>query len=150
MLAGAGDKQFATGGNDIGREQIIAAQAHFPANQPRPPGPMTAIPVSETEPWWPGRRPVFRDRILPGHPAFGSRWPSDRIDPDAAMRQVDHQAAIAYRIAGDIMATTTHRYQELMGTGEVNCADDIGDPGCRAMSPGRLSIMPFQTLRASS
>ena len=53
-------------------------------------------------------------------------------------RQIDHQAAIAYRIAGDIMATTTHRYQELMGTGEVNCADDIGDPGAAGDEPWAL------------
>ena len=112
VLGGTGHEQFAVGGDDIGREQIIAAQTTFP----RQPAKATA----EGEPGDTGigdratgggqaEGLCFMIEFSPGHPAFSACCASLGIDPDAAhARQVDHQAPVAYRIAGDVMAATAH------------------------------------------
>lgn len=60
---------------------------------------------------------------------FGARRAALGIDPYAFHpRQVDHQAAVADRATGDIVAAAAHRHQKLVRTGEVDAIDDIGNP----------------------
>src|SRR5207302_11393889 len=54
----------------------------------------------------------------------------DGIDPDTFhRRQIDHQAALAYGIAGDVVAAALDRHQYAVGAGEAHRRHDVGDPG---------------------
>ena len=57
------------------------------------------------------------------HPGAAGR----RVHPDRAhVRQVDHHAAVANRMAGDPVPTAAHRDRQPVVTGEVDCGDHIG------------------------
>ena len=74
------------------------------------------------------------------------------IDPHRFhRRQVDHQAAVADRAAGDVVSAAAHRDDEFVLAREVRQhACTSAAPWQRTTSPGRRSIMAFQIVRASS
>jgi hypothetical protein len=44
-------------------------------------------------------------------------------------RQVDHEAALTHRVARDVVAAATNRHEQIVVTGEIDRADDVGHPG---------------------
>ena len=110
------------------------------------------MPVVETTPPVLARpKLASRDRSAPVAARLRVRGALHRIHKHPLhRRQVDHEAAVADCVAGYIMPAAAHRYQQVVGAGKVNRRNHIRRPTQRAISAGRRSIMPFQTLRASS
>jgi hypothetical protein len=52
-----------------------------------------------------------------------------RVDADTAhLRQVDHEATVVDRVAGDVVATRSHGEEQVLVAGEVDRVDDIRRP----------------------
>jgi hypothetical protein len=65
--------------------------------------------------------------LAPGETGLGADGAGLGIDVDAFHgRQVDHQAAVGHRLAGDLVAAAAHRDLEFPFPGEVDGVDDIG------------------------
>ena len=112
------------------------------------------MPVVEMIPA--GRRESERVRgvveVAPRAPALGADRALLGVHADPLhVRQVDHDPAVADRVAGHVVAPAPDRDRQPLLAGEVHRSDHVGDVGAaRDQRAGRLSIIPFQTLRASS
>ena len=74
-----------------------------------------------------------------------------RVDDHAAHPgEVDDQAVVAERPAGDVVAAAAHRDEEVVGAGELHRGITSAVPRQRTISPGWRSIAAFQILRAAS
>ena len=101
------------------------------ARWPQPPPSVTpAIPVVEIWPPVVARPKAWVSRSNSPHVTPGSaRRAVLGIDPCAFhRRQVDHQTVVACGVAGDVVAATAHRHQQLMRASEVKGIDDVGGP----------------------
>src|SRR5262249_31271451 len=67
--------------------------------------------------------------LPPREPTLSAHGAPDRIDPDTLHQgQVDDQPAVADAGARVAMGATAHGHQQLVITGEVHGAEDVGDP----------------------
>ena len=95
------------------------------------------MPVVETTP--PGTASPKQLRlavdVAPGRAALHAHRLRRRVDVDAAhLRQVDDEAAVVDRVAGDVVAAALDRERELVLAGEVDRVDDVGRARCTARS----------------
>ena len=129
MLCRTGPQALAIGGHHIRRHQVVAGQAIFPlepaetAAQGEARDPRRGIGAA-------GGRQAEHLRLTvqlaPGDPALGAHRAPGRIDPDTLHRgQVNDDPAVAGGVAGDVVATPTHRHQQVMGTGKTDRREDI-------------------------
>ena len=91
---------LAVGGDDLGREEVVAGQSPFSMQQ--------AHTTSERESRNPGHRDLAASggtskhlrlaiEVPPGHPSLGSRRPRNRIDLDTFHQgEVDHETVIGF------------------------------------------------------
>jgi hypothetical protein len=68
--------------------------------------------------------------LAPEHAGLGARGERRRIDSDSLhRREVDHEPAVAERVAADAVATGAHANQQITLAGEADRGDDVGDAG---------------------
>ena len=68
-----------------------------------------------------------------------SRIPWGRIHPYRVdRRKIDHEAVVADGKTGHIVTAAAHRYQQIVGSGESHCIDNVGDPGSTGNERGPL------------
>src|SRR6516165_9231170 len=116
VLVWADGQKFTLGGDEVGGEQVVAAEAVL-AHQP-------AEHATQSEAGNAGRRddPAGAGQakglrlavvLAPGEASLGPRNALKRIDPDTLhRREVDHQAAVAHRIAGDVVTAALDRDEQ--------------------------------------
>ena len=132
VLTGAGVAELAVGGDDIGGDEVVTGQTVL-ACQPAEATTQREARNARTGDQAPrcsqaeGLRLVIE--VSPRGPALSAGRAAHRIDADAPhAREVDHQAALAYSDARDIVAAASYRHQQVVGPGEVDRRDDIGGP----------------------
>jgi hypothetical protein len=82
----------------------------------------------------------FMVKVAPSRPTLSPSSVPHWINTNAVHSgQIDHDATIAYRKAGNTVATTTHRYQKIVGTGEIDGVNHIGNPSA-AGDQRRVSV----------
>ena len=88
------------------------------------------MPVSETMPVGsPGQTLGLVIQLAPPDAGSGASRALHGIDPNALYgRQVDHEATVTNGAASNIMASATHRHQQVVVAGEMDGVDDIRDP----------------------
>ena len=126
-------------GHQLRREQVVAREPVL-AREP-------ADPAAEREAADAGRRdqPAGRAQAVglrrgvhlgPARAALHARGARDRVDLDAAhAREVDHEAAVARALAGDVVSAAADRGQQPLAAGEAHGLDHIG--GARAAGDQR-------------
>ena len=78
--------------------------------------------------------------LAPEHAGLGPCRAGHRIDPDPLhRREVDHEAAVAERVAADAVTARSHRHLESALAGEADRGDDVGDSGA-ARDAGRAAV----------
>jgi hypothetical protein len=129
VLIGAGAAQAPVGRDDFGRDQVVGREA-VAARDP-------AEPAAEREPGDPGRRddPAGHDQperlrravhVGPGGAGLDLHATGRRIDLDASRgREVQHQAVIAERGAGDVVAATADRQRQAAVPDEADAGGDL-------------------------
>src|SRR5439155_15944745 len=79
-------------------------------------------------------------QLGPGDPALGAHRAPGRIDPDTLhLGQVNDQTTVAGGVAGDVVATTADRYQQVVDTSKTDRGDDIRHPSA-AHDQGRMAV----------
>ena len=69
-------------------------------------------------------------KLAPSESGFGAGSAACGIHAYALHpRQVKHQAAVAHRVACDVVPATSHRYGQILGAGEIHTGNDIRDGG---------------------
>src|SRR5262249_40849800 len=64
----------------------------------------------------------------PSDATFSAGSAPGGVNPDALHpAQINHQAAVAYAVARDVMATAAHRHQQTVGVGKVDRVDHVRD-----------------------
>src|SRR5215831_11335316 len=131
VLAGADVAELAVGGDDIGGNEVVAGQT-VPARQPA-----NATAQSEAGNAGVGigtaRRGEaeslgFMVEFTPLDAALGPYGTPAGVNPDALHpAQVNHQSVVTHAVARNVMAATPHRHQQLVGTGEIDGIDHVGD-----------------------
>lgn len=133
VLVRAGGPQPAIGGDDVDRDEVVAAEAMLSAQM--------AVAAAQREARDPGGRDVAVRRgeaedlrlaidIAPGRATSDAHRARARIDANAAHRgQVDHQAAIADGAPGDVVPPAAHRDRQVMVAREIDRCDDVGSAG---------------------
>ncbi len=122
-------------GDDVGRRRgcRCTGRSGCAASRSPPPSVSPATPVSGDQParrreaerpGSPGRR---RPSVAP--PSTVARWRSGSTGHAAHRREVEHDPALADRMAGDVVAAAADRDREAVLTGERRRArDHVGDP----------------------
>ena len=95
---------------------------------------------------------VSRSKLAPERARLGPRRARLRIDADPLHQaEVDDDAAVADRQAGEaVPAAADRELQVRCACANRTAAITSATPAQRAISAGRRSIDPFQTLRCSS
>ena len=88
-----------------------------------------------------GRRQAEGLRLVvefaPCDARLGAGGVAFRIDTDAFHgRQVDHQPAVAEGTARDVVTAATNRYQNVIGSSEIDRIDNVGDTGAAGDEDG--------------
>ena len=148
QVAPVGGDELA-GDEVVDRHAVCAALVGYPPESVRP-----AMPVSETTPPGTASPNGLRLAVDVG-PRAATLRPDGaplRIDADAAHpREVDHHAVVADCRAGDVVPAAAHRQGQVVLPREVHGGDDVGHAGTHDDERAAgLSIIPFQTRRASS
>ena len=129
VLVRAGADQAPVGGDDLGRDQVVDAQA-MAAAQP-------ADAAAERQAGDAGvRDQAARHRepeglglaidVAPGRAALDPGAAPLRIDPHAAhRREIDHHAVVADRVARDVVAATADRDRQVVLAGERDRVEHI-------------------------
>jgi len=131
MLGLAGSQHAAVGGDDLHGEEVVAGETPLAAKQ--------AHATPQREAGHPGRRYL----TTRGHQAVELRLcvhvapvrarpdagrSHRRVDPNGLhRREVDHQAAVAEGVAGNVVAPAAHRQKEVVLAREVDRGDDIAN-----------------------
>ena len=131
MLVGAGGDERAVGGDDVGREQVVAGEAvlaHQPAEAAAQRQPADAGvgdgPAGRGE----AERLGLAVEFAPEQAALGVGRARSGVDADALeAAQVDHQAAVAHGVAGRAVAAAAHRDPEIVLSSEVDGVDHVRD-----------------------
>ena len=125
--------QAPVGGDDVGGDEVVAGQpvlAHEPADA-----------AAEREPGDPGRRdePAGHGEpeglrlvveVAPRRAALGGGGAPLRVDAHGGHAgQVDDDAAVDGGEAGERVPAAAHGDEEVLAAGEVDRAQDVGDPG---------------------
>jgi hypothetical protein len=143
VLLLAGRQQPPVRGDHVGREEVVAGEAVL-AVEP-------AETASEGQSGYACHRDDPEGRCQPerlrlvvelaqGKARLGPRPPPRRIHPHALHgRQVEHQAAVAHRLARDVVAAAAYREQEIVRVGEVDAPDHVG--GARATNDQRWALV---------
>ena len=123
-------RTLAVGGHDLGSEQVVdrrAVAAHQPADAAAEREPGDAGVGDDAAD---GGEPVRLGcgvELAPQHAAPGARRPGGGVDLDRAhRRQVDHEAVVAYRLAGDAVPAAAHGDLQLALAGEPQGGGDVG------------------------
>ncbi len=78
--------------------------------------------------------------VADGGAAAGAHPPRRDVDAHRVHgAKVDDDAAVAHRIAGDVVTAAAHRDRHAVGTGEVDGIDDVGDAAA-AGNDGRMLV----------
>ena len=90
------------------------------------------MPVVEI--WPPVRRQAEGLRLVvelaPRHAALRLHRAPRAVDPDALhRREVDHQAAVADGVAGDVVTAPADGHQQMVGPREIDRPDHVGGTG---------------------
>ena len=123
VLRGAGREELAVGRDEIDREQVIGGQAVLacqiaPAAAEGEPGDAGRGDLAPGGGQAEGLRLVVE--LAPGEARLGTGCAAHGIDAHALhARQVEHQAAVAHRIARGVMAAPAHRHQQMVRPGEM-------------------------------
>ena len=138
VLALARAHRLPVGGDQVGRDQVVAGQAVL-AHQP-------ADAAAEREPGDAGGGDEAAGRgqaeglglgveLAPGEAALGPHGARLGVDPDALhRREVDHQAAVAGGVAGHVVAAAAHGDGQALAAGEADRGDDVARARCSARS----------------
>ena len=130
VLAVARDDDPAIGGHHLAGDEVVAGEAVGPLEP--------AAAAAERQPGDAGRRhaaaghgePVLLGRgieLAPGDAGLGAHRALDRVDLDLLhRREVDGEAALAERRAGNAVAAALHRHLDPARPGEVDGRDDVG------------------------
>jgi hypothetical protein len=131
VLAGADVAELAVSGDDIGGDEVVTGQAVL-ARQPADAAAQgeagdTGVGVGAA-----GGGQAEGLRLVVEFPPLDAALSLDSapggVNPDTLHPgQVNHQAAIAYAVARDVMATAAHRHQQTVDAGEVDRIDHVGD-----------------------
>ena len=135
--------------------RLSQVSPYLRCSQPMPPPSVSpAIPVVETAP------PVVaspnacvsRSNSPQVRPAWAWARPGAGVDPHALhRRQVDDDAVVADRLPGDVVPAAADRDRQVRARCRTaSAASTSATPVQRAITAGRLSIMPLCTLRAVS
>ena len=130
VLAGIGMDEPAIGGDDIGRDEVVDAQA---VATPEPADPATQGQAADAgvrdeaarrrEP----ERLRRRIDVAPGRAALHPRATTFGVHPHAAHPgQVDHHAALPHGVTGDVVAAAADRDRQAVVAGERHGRHDIG------------------------
>ena len=125
--------ELAVGGDDVDREQVVDRQAVLAAQ-------MTDAAVERQTGDARGRDDPARHgepeelrlpvAVAPGRAALRPHRLRRRVDVDAAhLRQVDDEAAVVHRVAGDVVTAALDREEQVLLAGEVDGVDDVRGPG---------------------
>ena len=133
VLCGAGREELAVGRDEIDREQVIGSQAVLACQV----APATAKGESGDAgrgDLAPGRGQAKGLRLVvelaPGEARLSTGCAAHGIDAHTLhAREVKHHAAVAHRVARDVMAAPAHRHQELVRAGEIDALDHVGNAG---------------------
>ena len=149
----AGGPELTVGRHDIDGYEVIGSQAIL-ASQPADPATQGESRNAGIGACAPGGGQTERLGLVvevhPLGPPFSTDGAPTGVDTHTThLGQID-EPPIAHRGARDVVATATDRHQEMVGVGELTAWITSATPAQRAMSAGLRSIMPFQTVRASS
>ena len=119
-------------GDDVGAEQVVAGEAVL-AHQPADPTAERKSADARRRDQAAGRRQAVCCRLVvdvsPGRAAADERAPRGRVDANALqVSEVDHDAAVERREAGDAVAAAAHGDRQVVTPRET----DRGDHVCRA------------------
>ena len=122
--AGAGAHDAPIRGDDLGRHEVVDAEA-VTAAQPADAAAQGEAGDAGIRDQASGHRERERLRlaidVAPERSALDPRTPPFRVDSHAAhRREVDHHAAIADRMPGDVVAAAADRRREALRAGEGN------------------------------
>ena len=127
--AGAGADDAPVGGHDLGRHEVVDAQAVASAK------PSDAAAQGETGDTGVGDQAAWhreRERlrlaidVAPDRAALDSRTSPFRVDPHTAHgRQIDHHAVVADGVAGDVVAAAADRGREPVLARERDGGHDV-------------------------
>src|SRR5689334_7469742 len=130
VLCRAGGAQGPIRRHDVHRQQVVYGKAEF-ASEP-------ALSAAERQPGNAGGRDGADRRreteglrlaieVGPEHARLRADDTGDRVDADALhARQIDHQTAVAYRLAGDAVTAAFYRDEQIMLARELHRRDDVG------------------------
>ena len=142
ILLGTRRQHPAIGRHDVGGDEVVAGQAVLPHQPPQAAAERQAGDAGRgDEPA--GRRQAERlglaVELAVGHPGLGPHGAAGRVHADALQpTQVDDQAAVTQRLAGDVMAAAPDGGQEVVRAAEFHRPEDVGDPGAADDEAGVL------------
>ena len=104
--------QLALGGDHVDRDQVVDLSPYLRISQPIPPPRVSpASPVCVTIPdGSPGRTPASRGQVRPAaHPPAPGRYAVPDRPGCPSAREIDHDSAVAGRVAGEAVAAAADR-----------------------------------------
>jgi hypothetical protein len=136
----AGGPELAVGRHDIDGYEVIGSQAIL-ASQPADPATQGESRNAGIGACAPGGGQTERLGLVvevhPLGPPFSTDGTPTGVDTHTThLGQIDHEPPIAHRSARDVVATATDRHQEMVGAGEIDGMDHVGDPSAASDERG--------------
>jgi hypothetical protein len=133
VLFRAGGEQFPFGGDDLGREQVVAGKTKPPHQEPDAAAESKSGDAGGWNDTTSSGQTVSLGggiHLTPFDAPFGSRRPPLRIDLDAGHdRKVDHETVIEDGFAGDAVTAAFYREGKTLFAGEADGGGYIGCSG---------------------